>query len=270
MKDNQLIKYLLSKDFWRQIKIALAIFFGIIFLVNISLWIITRHGSSRAVPDFKGLSLTDANELADDFNMRIAIMDSVYNQDLKPGSVVEQEPKPGVKVKKNRRIFLVLNAMNPEKVNMPNVVGVSMRQAQAILESNGLAIGHIKYVPDIATNNVLKQRINGNDIKPGIEINKGTHIDLTLGKSGGESTQIPLLTGLTRRQAEKIISQAYLNLGAVLYDKSVETAADSLNAVVFKQKPDSDDKSSISLGSIVDIWLSVKKDETQQTEEKDE
>lgn len=268
MKQNSLVQYLLSKDFRSQLKAAFAIFFGIIFFSSVSLYFCTRHNSSRPIPNFKGLTIEEAKELGDDYNFRVTIIDSVYNQDQKPGTVVDQEPKTGFRVKKNRRIFLIMNAFNPEKIEMPNVVGVSLRQAIAILESNGLTVGHLKYVPDIATNNVLNQRFKGKDIKPGSEIIKGSHIDMILGRSGSyEPTYVPDLKGLTLRMAEKSISVAYLNLGAVLFDKTVVSAADSLEAVVVKQKPEVGN-GSVSMGILVDIWLSVKKEnEETETEE---
>jgi beta-lactam-binding protein with PASTA domain len=268
MKDSSLVKFILSKEFRTQLKYALAIFFALIFIVNICLWFFTRHSNKLIVPDFKGLTLVESSELADDNDMQIHIMDSVYNQLQAPGSVIEQEPKPGSSVKKNRRIFLIMNAMNPEKIQMPNVVGVSLRQAIAILESNGLVVGRLKYVSDIATNNVLNQRMNGKEIRSGKEINKGSYIDLVLGQSGGESTEIPDLIGLKKREAERKISQSCLNMGNIKYDNTIVTSADSLNAFVKKQKPDIETKY-VSMGTSIDIWLTIEKQKpTAKTKDK--
>lgn len=271
MNYKSLIKYFLSNKFRSQITLALAVFFGIMLTTNLSLKIITRHNKTYPVPDFNGLTLVQAMELAEDNDFRIQVMDSVYNLMHRPGTVIEQEPKKGIKVKKNRRIFLVMNAINPEKVIMPNIVGVSLRQAIAILESNGLLTGHLRYVPDIATNNVLKQKYKGKEITAGAEITKGSHIDIVLGKSGGNELVIsPKLIGLSFHEAEKKISRTYLNLGAVIYDKSVQTHNDSLNAVVFRQKPDPDDRQSIAMGSIVDIWLTLDNNEIEKSDKKNE
>ena len=258
MKEKKIIQYLLSKEFRRMISYALAIFFAIILVTNIGLRIFTRHNRTQSVPNFKGLTINQARDLADDKNLRIQLMDSVYNIYHKRGTVMDQEPKEGTQVKKNRNIFLVMNAMNPEKVMMPNVVGVSLRQAVAILESNGLLAGRLRYVPDIATNNVLNQRYKNREVSPGTEIEKGSHIDLILGRASySESAQMPDLRGLTLREAEKQISLAYLNLGATIYDKSVQNSDDSLSAIIFKQKPDPDSRQFVNMGSIVDLWLTI-------------
>ena len=258
MKKNKFVRYLLSREFISQLKIALSIFFAILLLTEICLWFFTRHYSSKAVPDFKGLTLQQSIELAKGEALRLQIMDSVYNHLCKPGTVVDQEPKQGFKVKKNRRIFLVMNALNPEKIIMPNIVGVSLRQAIAILESNGLFAGRLRYVPDIATNNVLKQRFEGKDIEAGTEIIKGSHIDMVLGKSDNYiSTQLPELIGLTMTEAEKQISKAYFNKGAIIFDKTVKNSTDSVNAIVYKQKPDVGKRQNAAMGSLIDIWLTI-------------
>ena len=271
MKGNSFFQYLLSKDFWKQIRLAAAIFFGILFFVIIFLWFFTRHNSSRPVPDFKGLSKTEAIELADDNSLRIQIADSVFSQEQKPGTIVEQEPKAGVHVKKNRRIFLIINALNPEKVAMPNVIGVSIRQAVAILESNGLFAGHLSYASDIATNNVLRQLFQGKAINPGKKINKGSYINLVLGKNGNyDFAKIPNICGLTLRKAQRIISQESLNTGKIHYDNSVKNSADSLKAFIIKQKPEFTENEQASLGAYVDLWLSVDMKKVKKESKKDE
>lgn len=260
LKEYKIIQFLKSKEFWEQAKVIAAIFFAIIFASSIVLHCATRHNSKRTVPDFSGLSYNEASELADDYSLRITISDSIFNIEKQPGSILEQEPKAGTFVKKNRRIFLVINAINPEKIHMPNIVGVSLRQAAAILESSGLYVGKFKYVPDIATNIVMKQYFNNKEIYPGKMINKGSAIDITLGKSGwSEPVKAPELEGLTLMQARKQAVLSYFNIGNVKFDYTVKNAQDSLKAVVVKQKPKYSEKQTYSIGSRIDVWLSINK-----------
>ena len=64
---------------------------------------------------------------------------------------------------------------------MPNLVGLSMRQALAELQSRGLVLGKLIYVQDMATNNVLRQLHGNREINPGKTIETDTVIDLVLG-----------------------------------------------------------------------------------------
>lgn len=55
--------------------------------------------------------------------------------------------------------------------------------------------------------------------------------------------------------ARSFASNTYLNIGVVLYDDSVKNAEDSIIARIYKQNPESDELTTIKLGSSIDIWL---------------
>ena len=253
-----LIKFLTGKLFLKNL--ALAILLSFLLILSTMLWlrIFTHHGKSRPVPDFYGTTVKDANDIATENKLLIFIIDSVYRTETVPGTIVDQNPVAGEKVKKNRRILLTINAVNPEVVVMPDVVGVSIRQAKAILENTGLEVGHLSYIPDLAINNVLKQKWNGLVIQEGDTIPKGTIIDLVLGTGlSNRKTIAPNLTGLIFYKARNKILSASLNIGAVLYDESVVTEEDSVRAFIWKQNPVNDEENLIRLGSPMYLWLTV-------------
>ncbi len=252
------LRFIISKVFLKNLGIAAILTIVIIVLVFSGLHLFTQHGRTRAVPSFYGLDPDAAAEMADDNKLRIEIIDSVYNVDAEKGTVVEQNPLPGKMVKKSRRIFLIINARNREMVIMPDIVGVTHRQAKATLEMTGLEIGRLGYAPDIAVNNVLKQMYKGKEIEPGDTIIKGAHIDLVLGTGlSNRRTGVPDLTGMSFEQAKDRILRASLNMGAVLYDISVINGEDSAAAFVWKQNPEYSEDRKLRLGSPVYIWLSV-------------
>lgn len=253
-----LFKFLTSKIFFKHLGLAILIGGGLLVLIFLGLKIYTHHGQKLAVPSFYGLELEEAQKLARKSRMRIEVIDSVYYKNRPKGTVIEQNPVPGFFVKARRRIFIVTNAFNPEKVKMPNVIGVSHRQAKAILKNRGLEVGKLIHVPDMAINNVLKQKIDDKDIAPGELVEKGSKIDLVLGK--GLSNQTILLPNLeenTLAEAKDKLLRAALNLGAVIYDESIQTATDSFTARVWRQYPIYKQNRRIQLGSSVDLWLSV-------------
>ena len=107
---------------------------------------ITHHGKVIRVPDFTGMTVNQADQYARDASLRIDIADSVFVKRMARGAVFSQNPKPGATVKTGRRVMLTINAMNAKKVSMPNLVGYSMRQAKAELNSRGLTLGRLLYV----------------------------------------------------------------------------------------------------------------------------
>jgi len=249
------LKFLISRLFMKHLLIAISIILFMSIITLLFLRIFTRHGQAYSVPDITGLSIPEADSILSAKELRYQIVDSVYNPNLTRGSIIDQNPRPEFKVKENRTIFLTINAFNPEIIRMPNIVGVSLRQARAILQTAGLDIGNLSYIPDIAVNNVLQQKYNGNVIEEGDSIVKGSQIDLVLGRGSNEKTTAPDLVGLFFEQAKERISHRYLNIGAVIYDASFEDAEDSINAFVWKQKPEFAEDALMNLGSSVDIWL---------------
>ena len=148
----------------------------------------------------------------------------------------------------------------PERVKMPNLIDLTLRQAISMLETYGLKVGKLSYIPDIAENSVLKQNFNGKAISPDVIIDKGSKIDLVLGKGlGNETVSIPNLIGKSRDDARKAINSASLNVGV----ESFENEKDTINVEVYKQSPDKS-QGYIRVGSAIDIWYKSKKESDKE------
>jgi beta-lactam-binding protein with PASTA domain len=255
------LKFLFTRIFLKNLLIAFGI--GILLLVASLIWlrIFTHHGQALTVPDLTGLNLDEVEVVTKSKKIRYNVTDSVFFKELPRGTVVKQNPRQGMKVKANRTIYLSMNAMNPERVIMPTVTGVSLRQARAILETYNLNLGKISYKPDIAVNNVLQQMINDTIIHPGSLVIKGSSINLVLGRGlSDQTTKVPNLVGIDVLSAKALLADRYLNYGAIVYDNSVATGLDTLFAFVWKQRPDvmqAAEEVRLQLGSNVDIWVTV-------------
>jgi eukaryotic-like serine/threonine-protein kinase len=251
-----LINFFSSKVFWKHFLIAFGSLSIVLIVLFIWLKIYTHHGKAYAVPDFYGMHLEEVDQITQEKKLRFKVVDSVFNSMVDPGTVVDQNPFPGFKVKVNRTIFLTVNATSPEMVKMPNLIGVSLRQAKAILETQGLEVGRLRYVPDIALNNVLKQLYEGKDIETGAFIVKGSFVDLVLGQ-GVSSVEVPLpdFTGYTYERARGRVIDSYFNIGAMIFDHTVENEEDTLASFVWRQRPSYSYNATIRLGSTVDLWF---------------
>lgn len=220
--------------------------------------IVTKHNQELVVPDFSNMTVAEAQALAEEEGMRVEVTDSVFVKRMKRGAVRDQNPSPGAKVKEGRRILLTINAVNAKKVTMPNLVGLSMRQALAELQSRGLVVGKLIYVEDIATNNVLRQLRANREIEPGVSVESETSIDLVLGLNpdSDAATYVPDLLGKRYMSAVDIIHRQSLNLKSVRFDDTVMDYEDSLNAVVYRQNPDIS-MQPVSLGEEISLYLTT-------------
>lgn len=251
-------KTIFSKAFGKHVGILFLAGCLILFFTFIGLKIYTRHGKGFEVPDFTGLTEQQFKQLVEKNDLRYAIIDSVYVDDEPPGIVIEQTPEAGSMVKKNRNIFFTINSWAPEKVQMPDVIDYSIRNARVMLESFGLKVGQLIYVPSEYTNLVLGQHFKGKPIEAGTPLERGAVIDLIVGKGlSNQTTAVPDLTGLYFDDAKKLSQNLSLNIGAQIYDSTVVTRDDTLNAFIWKQRPGKSSDRQLRLGASIDIWLTT-------------
>lgn len=251
-------EFLFSRTFLKHLGLAFAFLAASVFVILIWLNLYTRHGQARPVPDFSGMSIEQAEVLANEMKLRFQIIDSVYTSAVPKGTIAEQSPVAGFKVKKWRNVMLTINAVGPEMITMPNLIDLPVRQASRMLESSGLQMGERIYKPDLSINVVIDQYHKGKRIAPGEPIQKGSVIDIVLGKGlSNERTDIPSLIGLSLDPAKNRIIESSLNLGTYIYDNTIKTKEDSIKAIVFRQNPEYRRGSSLPLGSDVYLWLTI-------------
>ena len=236
---------------------AIALFAVLAISAGLILKLVTNHGKEITVPDLTNMSVSEAVYTAGLQNLRVDVTDSVYIRRMGRGMVYSQNPKAGSSVKKGRRILLTINSVNPKKVQMPNLVGYSMRQAKAELLSRGLSLGKLMYVSDMATNNVLRQMYRGREIEPGTMIESGSDINLIVGLNPDDNqTYIPDVVGMKYMRAVDAIHDNSLNIKALRFDKTVKSYADSLDATVYRQGPSASSEP-ILIGSEITLYLST-------------
>jgi hypothetical protein len=251
-------KKILNHPIWKHLGILAGASVVLIIAIFFFLKIYTLHGQGSPVPDFTGLTEQQLQHLIQGQKLRYTIIDSVYIDNAPKGIVVDQTPRAGEKVKKNRNIFFTINAFGEEQIVVPGLTDYSLRNAQEILESYGLKLGELIYIPSEYTNLVLGQHHNGKPIEPGTMLRKGATIDLLVGRGlSNETTAVPNLIGMKLAEAKKVAQSVYLNLGATVYADSIKTAIDSLNAFVWRQNPPSHRGYVLNLGASIDVWIST-------------
>lgn len=254
----EFLRFIFSKVFAKNLLIAIAIGLFMVIVTLIFLRIYTHHGQAITVPDLTGLTEEEVAVIVAARKLRYEVADSIFYKDIPRGTVAKQNPRPGSKVKAFRRIYLTLNAVSPERVPMPNVNGLSLREARMKLNTYGLNLGKISYKPDFAVNAVLEQKVNDTIATPGALVIKGSDINLVLGMGlSNVSTPVPDLTGFSLYMAREMLADRYLNLGGVIYDESVKTQTDTGFAFVYRQFPQAREDNKLFLGSNVDIWLTT-------------
>lgn len=177
-----IIKFLTSKVFLKQIALALIIVVVLAYLILQWLKVTTNHGEYITVPDLSGKSLETAQIQLKDLNLKLEVQDSAnYNPNYPKYSVIEQYPLAGSSVKRDRKIYLILNPSDYRKVQVPNVIRRTFRQAKPTLESLGFEIGNITYKDDLGKDEVLEILFKGDKISAGDMLPLTSKIDMILG-----------------------------------------------------------------------------------------
>lgn len=155
--------------------------FVLVYLTLLLIDVFTEHGKYKIVPDVKNMQLRDAITKIEKDGFRWEISDSVYNDNMKPGEVVEQSPKGSSRVKSNRIIYIGINALQPRTVAFPNIQDISVRQGEAILEGLGFKNIRIETVSSPYKGLIIYAKMNGLQLSAGKKLPVSATVTLVIG-----------------------------------------------------------------------------------------
>ena len=173
-------KHYILKHILLLLIVIIALFAGLIF------WLedYTRHGEQKLVPDVIGMTEENAATLIFGRELNYDIVDSVFRTGALPGAVVDQDPKAGSFVKKDRKIYLIVNAKSAQMTPLPEVIDLSLRQAQALLIGADFKIKEVVYKPSDYRDLVLEVQYNGKKVEAGEDIPAFSELVLHIGDGG--------------------------------------------------------------------------------------
>lgn len=113
------------------------------------------------VPDLKGRSVVEANDLLTRKGLYLKVEGEDYDPDIAPGQVMRQDVPAGNKVKEQRSIKVFLSR-GPKIWSIPDVTGMNLEEAEQAVTGSGLRIEKIIKVHSDAVEKdmVIAQRPN--------------------------------------------------------------------------------------------------------------
>ncbi|NQV49028.1 MAG: PASTA domain-containing protein [Candidatus Marinimicrobia bacterium] len=91
------------------------------------------------VPSLTHADLQKAVQILKDRDLEWTIKDTIYRRDMPSQFIMDQYPEAGQMVKENRRIQLTIN-LPPAKLEMPDLIAITERQATITLDRIGLLL----------------------------------------------------------------------------------------------------------------------------------
>ena len=142
--------------------------------------IYTHHGKEVSVPNICGMDQSVAQRKLEALGLRMEVTDTGYVYNAAPFSVLEQNLKPGEKVKPGRIILITINADGPRQIALPDIAdNCSRREAEDKLRVLGFKLGATEYVqgdPDW----VYGIKVNGKNVMAGTKVSINSPITLVL------------------------------------------------------------------------------------------
>ena len=173
LKSDSIVKHLFAS--------SITVFI-IFYFVFISVKIYTKHNRYIEVPSLSGLNIEDANKILKKKKLKFEVLDSSkYFSETPVNSILSQIPDAGEFVKKNRKIYLNVNPSDYQKVSIPNIIQITKRNAESILNALGFEVSGFQYVDNIGKNMVLEVLYNGEKMNVGDAIARGSKLELILG-----------------------------------------------------------------------------------------
>ena len=171
------------------------------------------------VPTVLNLSEDEAVEILEDKNLKANISRYAQSNNYEPGKVMEQDPGPKTKVKKNSTINLVIS--EGREVKVPDLSGMTLDQAEEKLKELDLELG--KTSTDFSES-VKKDTIIDQEPRKNEKVQAGSEVDVTvsLGKEEPEikNVKVPSFVGNYEEDAINIAVENKLTVGNITYKYS--------------------------------------------------
>lgn len=258
-------KFLFSLKFVRNLLYIVLFYVVVIFLVLQWLKFYTNHGQKIEMPNYVDMKIDEASEDAEDRSFQIMVNDSVHIVGREGGLIINQNPKPGAKVKENRKIYVDVTKYIADQIaikSLPNLYGNDYERKKKELSYTNIGCRVRSYKYDIGEpNHVLEVWykgelvINNEGRKNNVMINKGDTLEFVLSKSEGAQILVPDLVCKNLSEAKYLLEANKLKLGII----SGEMGSSEASSFITEQSPASDGISTALMGSTINVWVAGEK-----------
>jgi eukaryotic-like serine/threonine-protein kinase len=109
------------------------------------------HGAEVQVPALKGMTVADARNETEGLGLNLDVDNRYYSGEVAAGHILTQSPPSGAVVRREWRVR-VSESLGPQKVDVPDTVGMEERVATLELRRAGLDVGATALLPDAMAN----------------------------------------------------------------------------------------------------------------------
>ncbi|WP_018247320.1 Stk1 family PASTA domain-containing Ser/Thr kinase [Orenia marismortui] len=142
--------------------------------------VVSKGAKLSKVPNLLGIELREAEIKLDKLDLEIGEIKEEYNNEVKKGQIISQDPRPDIEVKSGATVDLLISkGKEPKEVLIPNLVGLKKEEALEKLRERNLLLGQVLERESL---NYLKGRVIAQNPSPGKMTMEGTTIQLIISK----------------------------------------------------------------------------------------
>lgn len=119
--------------------------------------IILGRPKNIETPEVIGMSVSAAKRILNQKKLHTVVSDSLWTEDLKVDTIIEQKPSSGTMLKPDGTVYLVISK-GSRVIEMPDLLGYSYQQAYLLLRNMGLkaVVADSMYSESYTANSVLR------------------------------------------------------------------------------------------------------------------
>ena len=224
--------------------VLLAVMFGVGYLVatRVMFPVPAPPPDLLGVPDLTGLDLERAAARAQEAELALGAVDSMYHPSASTGSILGQSPLPGQLALPGAAIELAIS-LGPEHRAVPDMIGQQERRARVLLGANGFSIAVDSMEAEAPAGEVVAM-----EPEAGTGVNLPFEVRLAI-SLGPPMVEMPLLLGQSEEEASYLLD----SLGLFVTEIQLDALTGSGPGVVIEQDPPS--ASTVELGSEVRLVI---------------
>lgn len=174
---------------------------------------LVQHDRTVRVPRVVGVDLKEALSRCKQLGLNVQVEDRRYSEGVPADQVLSQTPQAGMAVKRGRTVRVHLS-MGTQNVRVPDVRGLTLRQASLQLDNANLTVGRISrvYAGDGG------QVVYATRPRAGTAASAGNRVDVLVAVGGSaEPHLMPNLVGRALEEVRELIEQRDFRVGRVTY-----------------------------------------------------
>ena len=216
----------------------------VLLIIGTSWYRISGPGNKIAIPSLAGMSQTQAATAVAELGLKIGEVQEVFSEDVPKGKVITSDPAGGGRVEVAGEVLLLVSK-GKDRIEVPELVGLTVEEAAAALKSKNLKVGRVsEKFSDTFEAGLL---INGNPVS-GTPVRKDSSVDLIISK-GLEQVELTNFQGKTSDQA-----QSELTAAGLIVSSKYEYSDSIPIGTVISQTPS--DVSTVGKGEKIELVIS--------------